>query len=101
METADYVAPRFDLYLDSVRAVTESFAMQERLNGVPFPKAVCGPLDLKWDVTEPVLYASTKEEPIRRAQPLYGLRVQAHRAGGRGGRVPGDHAFGGRTARRR
>jgi hypothetical protein len=65
VETADYVAPRFDLYLDSVRAVTESFAMQERLNGVPFPKAVCGPLDLKWDVTEPVLYASTKEEPIR------------------------------------
>ena len=65
VETSDYVSQRFDLYLDSVTAVTESFDMREQTAGVPFPKAVCGPLDLKWDVTQPLLYAYTKEEPIR------------------------------------
>ena len=71
VETSEYVAPRFDLYLDSVTAVTESFVMNERVSGVPFPKAVCGPLDLKWDVTAPVLYAATKEEPIRMYDSTY------------------------------
>lgn len=64
VETSVYEAPRFDLYLDSVSAAVEHFAMHERNKDVHFPKATCGPLDLKWDLTEPQLYTTTKEEPI-------------------------------------
>ena len=64
VETSEFLAPRFDLYLDSVTADVQSFAMRERNDAVPFPKASCGPLDLRWDVTIPELYTTTKEEPI-------------------------------------
>lgn len=64
VETSVYEAPRFDLYLDSVTAAVEHFAMRESNQGVHFPKATCGPLDLKWDLTQPQLYTTTKDEPI-------------------------------------
>lgn len=92
VETSDFVAPRFDLYLDSVTAVTESFAMQERVGAVPFPKAVCGPMDLKWDVTVPVLYAATKEEPIRMYDSTYFQGVTM--LSGEGLRADGELTFG-------
>ncbi len=65
VETSEYASSRFDLYLDSVTALTDSFVMKERYEGVPFPKALCGPMDMKWDVAGPVLYAMTREEPIQ------------------------------------
>ncbi|MBO6026090.1 MAG: hypothetical protein J6P73_02485 [Bacteroidales bacterium] len=61
VETSEFVSSRFNFYLDSVVASAESFAMRE---GGRFPKASCGPLDLRWDVTIPQLYADTKDEPI-------------------------------------
>ena len=64
VETATFDAPRFDFYLDSVTAAAHSFTMRENSDGTQFPKASCGPLDLRWDVTEPQLYATTLEEPI-------------------------------------
>lgn len=64
VETSDYASSRFDFYLDSVVAEVQSFTMQESYAGTHFPKASCGPLDMKWDVTIPQLYAYTKEEPI-------------------------------------
>lgn len=64
VETSSFDAPRFNFYLDSLTAAANSFAMRERNNGVNFPKASCGPLDLRWDLSEPQLYASTVEEPI-------------------------------------
>ena len=64
VETSEFTAPHFDFYLDSVVAAVESFAMHERIEGRGFPKAVCGPLDLKWDAKVPQLYATTKDEPI-------------------------------------
>ena len=92
VETSDFVAPRFDLYLDSVTALTESFAMRERVGGVPFPKAVCGPLDLKWDVTVPVLYAATREEPIRMYDSTFFQGVA--KLSGEGLRADGELTFG-------
>lgn len=64
VESASYLSDHFDFYPDSVVAATDSFAMHERLDGVPFPKASGGPMDIHWDVTIPQLYAETKEEPI-------------------------------------
>ena len=64
VETSEYLSPRFDFYLDSVVAAVQSFAMQESHAGTQFPKASCGPLDMKWDVTIPQLCTYTKEEPI-------------------------------------
>ena len=64
VQTSQYLSPRFDFYLDSVIASVESFNMRESSSGTQFPKATCGPLDLKWDVTIPMLYTYTKEEPI-------------------------------------
>ncbi|MBR6878168.1 MAG: hypothetical protein IKM95_02135 [Bacteroidales bacterium] len=64
VETSEFVAPRFDLYLDSVTASVQSFAMRESNTGVHFPKATCGPLDLKWDLLVSQLFTTTKEEPI-------------------------------------
>lgn len=61
VEAASFDAPHFDLYPDSVMAAVETFSMREQGG---FPKATCGPLDLRWDLTEPQLYAVTKEEPI-------------------------------------
>lgn len=92
VETSEYVAPRFDLYIDSVTAVTDSFVMNERVNGVPFPKAVCGAMDLKWDVTEPMLYATTKEEPIRMYDSTFFRGVTM--LSGEGLRADGELTFG-------
>lgn len=64
VETAEYVSLRFDLYLDSVAASVQSFAMRESNTGVHFPKATCGPLDLKWDLGAEQLLTTTLEEPI-------------------------------------
>ena len=64
VEAASYLSEHFDFYPDSVVAAAESFAMQERLEGVSFPKASGGPMDIFWDVTVPELYAETKEEPV-------------------------------------
>lgn len=64
VETSEFAAPRFDLYLDSVTAAVQHFAMAESNTGTHFPKAACGPLDLRWDLTVPQLYTTTKEEPI-------------------------------------
>lgn len=64
VETSEYLSPRFDFYPDSVVAAVQSFAMHESWDGTHFPKASCGPLDLKWDVTLPQLFVTTKEEPI-------------------------------------
>ncbi|MBP5797733.1 MAG: hypothetical protein J6W26_05625 [Bacteroidales bacterium] len=64
VESASYLSEHFDFYPDSVVASTESFAMREQLEGIPFPKASGGPMDIHWDVTIPQLYAETKEEPI-------------------------------------
>ena len=64
VEAATFDAPHFDFYLDSVVAAAQSLAMKETFEGTTFPKATCGPLDIKWDVTEPQLYAFTKDEPI-------------------------------------
>lgn len=64
VESSEFNSPHFDFYLDSVVAEAQSFTMHERMEGTRFPKAKCGPLDLKWDVKEPQLYASTKDEPI-------------------------------------
>lgn len=62
--SASYLSEHFDFYPDSVVAATDSFAMHEQLEGVPFPKALGGPMDIHWDVTIPQLFAETKEEPI-------------------------------------
>lgn len=62
VQTSSFMAQRFDFYLDSVVASADSFAMREGLHS---PKASCGPMDLKWDVTVPQLFANTKDEPIR------------------------------------
>ena len=64
VETASFDAPRFDFYLDSVTVSAQSFAMRESHGQVPFPKASCGPMEVRWVVTEPQLYATTLEEPI-------------------------------------
>ena len=64
VESSAFVSPRFDFYLDSVVASAESFVMHETNGGTHFPKASCGPIDLKWDVSVPQLVASTKDEPI-------------------------------------
>lgn len=64
VETSEYLSPRFDFYLDSVVAAVQSYAMHESSAGTHFPKASCGPLDMKWDVTLPQLFVYTKEEPI-------------------------------------
>ena len=71
VETSEYASDRFDFYLDSVTAAVQSFAMRERYGDVPFPKAACGPLTLKWDVTIPQLYAVTSDEPIRMYDNTY------------------------------
>jgi hypothetical protein len=64
VETSKYLSPHFDFYLDSVVADVESFAMLESNTGTHFPKASCGPLDMKWDLTVPQLCTYTKDEPI-------------------------------------
>lgn len=64
VETSSFDAPRFDFYLDSVTASAQAFTMRESHGQVQFPKASCGPLDLRWIVTEPQLYTTTLEEPI-------------------------------------
>ena len=64
VETSQYASTHFDFYLDSVVAAVQSFNMRESSAGAQFPKASCGPLDLKWDVTIPQLYTYTKDEPI-------------------------------------
>ena len=64
VETASFNAPRFDFYLDSVTAAVQSFTMRESTAGGQFPQASCGPVDLRWDLTEPRLYTTTLEEPI-------------------------------------
>lgn len=71
VETSEFVAPRFDLYLDSVVASVQSFAMKESNTGVHYPKASCGPLDLMWDLQVPQLYTTTKEEPIQMYDSTY------------------------------
>ena len=64
VETSEFVSPHFDFYLDSVTAAVQSFVMHESDAARGFPKASCGPLAMRWDLTEPQLYASTLEEPI-------------------------------------
>ncbi len=64
VKTSLYEAPRFDFYLDSVTAAVQAFTMRESLSGTRFPKATCGPLDLKWDLTIPQLFTTTNDEPI-------------------------------------
>ena len=64
VETSQYASPHFDFYPDSVIAAVQSFNMRESSAGAQFPKASCGPLDLRWDVTIPQLYTYTKDEPI-------------------------------------
>ncbi|MBO7083023.1 MAG: hypothetical protein J6W30_04185 [Bacteroidales bacterium] len=64
VETSEFLSQRFDFYLDSVVADVESFNMKERSTGTHFPKASCGPLDMKWDLTVPQLCTYTKDEPI-------------------------------------
>lgn len=64
VNTSRYEAPRFDFYLDSVTAAVQKFAMRESLSGRRFPKASCGPLDLKWDLTVPQLVTVTEDEAI-------------------------------------
>lgn len=64
VETAEFMSDNFDFYIDSVVAQVQSLQMRERNQGVTFPKASCGPMEIKWDVTVPQLYATTKEEPI-------------------------------------
>ena len=64
VKTSRYEAPRFDFYLDSVTAAVQAFTMRESLSGTHFPKATCGPLDLKWDLTIPQLFTTTNDEPI-------------------------------------
>ena len=62
--TSHYDAQRFDFYLDSVTASVQHFVMQESQGDPALPKASCGPLELKWDLTERQLYTVTQEEPI-------------------------------------
>lgn len=64
VEAAAFLSQDFNFYLDSVVAEAQSFRMEERNGRVGFPKASCGPMDIKWDVTVPQLNATTKEEPI-------------------------------------
>ena len=64
VETASFQASKFDIYLDSVTASAQSFAMRESSAGVQFPPASCGPVDLRWDLTESQLFTTTLEEPI-------------------------------------
>ena len=64
VETAAFMSQRFSFYLDSVVAEAQSLRMEEQVKGVGFPKASCGPMDIKWDVSVPQLYATTKDEPI-------------------------------------
>ena len=64
VETAAFDAEHFDFYPDSVVASVQHLTMHERAAGTEFPKATCGPLDLKWDLTEAQLYTTTLEEPI-------------------------------------
>ena len=64
VETSSFDAPHFDFYPDSVVAAVQTFAMHESTAGTEFPKATCGPLDLKWDLTVPQLYTTTVDEPI-------------------------------------
>lgn len=64
VETTELQSPNFNFYLDSVVAEAQSFRMHEQVSGVGFPKASCGPIDIKWDVSVPQLYATTKDEPI-------------------------------------
>ena len=64
VETAGFESPHFDFYLDSVVAAAQALSMRESFDGASFPKATSGLLDIKWDVTEPQLYAYTKDEPI-------------------------------------
>ena len=64
VETASFDAPQFDIYLDSVVASAESFSMRASSAGAQFPKASCGPLNLKWDLTIPRLFTNTLDEPI-------------------------------------
>ena len=64
VETSAFDAEHFDFYPDSVTAAVQKFAMHESTTGTEFPKATCGPLDLKWDLTETQLYTTTLEEPI-------------------------------------
>ncbi|MBR4146692.1 MAG: hypothetical protein IKU00_02230 [Bacteroidales bacterium] len=64
VESSEFMAPHFDFYLDSVTAAVQSFVMHESNAGTTFPKATCGPMEVKWDLTEPRLYATTLEEPI-------------------------------------
>lgn len=64
VETAEFSSDRFDFYIDSVLAEAQSLNMHERAGDVPLPKATCGPMDIRWEVTEPQLYATTKDEPI-------------------------------------
>ena len=64
VETASFTADRFDFYLDSVTALAQSFTMRESVGPVEFPQASCGPIEMKWVVTEPQLYTTTLDEPI-------------------------------------
>ena len=64
VEAAAFMSQQFNFYLDSVVAEAQSLQMQEWNTAVGFPKASCGPMDIKWDVTVPQLYATTKDEPI-------------------------------------
>lgn len=64
VETSEYLSDRFVFYLDSVTAHIDAFTMRERSSGVQFPKAQCGQMELKWDITIPQLYTTTNDEPI-------------------------------------
>ena len=64
VETSSFDAPHFDFYPDSVMASVQTFAMHESMGEVGFPKATCGPLDLRWNLAEIQLNTTTLEEPI-------------------------------------
>ena len=65
VESAAFTSERFDFYSDSVVAEAQSLHMSERAGALSLPNASCGPMDIKWDVNIPQLYAVTKDEPIR------------------------------------
>ena len=69
--TSSFEAPRFNFYLDSVTASSQSFSMRENDGGVQFPKASCGPLDLKWDLAASQLTTTTLDESICLYDSIY------------------------------
>ena len=69
--TAAFTSERFDFYSDSVVAETQALHMRESAGTLPLPNASCGPMDIRWDVRLPQLYAVTKDEPIRLYDSTY------------------------------